>query len=374
MHKYTYGLLINLFVIAADSAIANAQEVSEQFRRLDRNKNGELTKDEFPCPLFDQIDINKDGRVTAEEDQIFIERNRNGSGPKTQIAMVPDSIKAELDIPYANTINPRQRLDLYLPKSPKSDKALPLVVFIHGGAWQAGDKRGGLATVAPLVESGEYAGASIGYRLSGEKIWPAQIHDCKAAIRFLKANAKKYNLDPDRIGVTGTSAGGHLVSMLGTSGDISELEGSLGENTNMNSRVACVVDQFGPTELLAMGGSHDNANSPESNLVGGPLQQKADEARNASPTSYVSKDDPPFLLIHGTSDSVVLYNQSELLATALKKVGVEAILVPVTNAGHGNFGTPEVANRLRAFFDKHLLKRIVSVSDEPIQPRVSVSR
>lgn len=345
-----------------------AQETSEQFRRLDRNKDGKLTKEEFSGPLFERIDSNQDGVVTAEEDQRFVRRRPGGPAPQGQPQRTPEGVKAELDIHYAATDNPRQRLDLYLPKSPNSDKPLPVVVFIHGGGWQNGDKRGGIGTVGQLVETGEYAGVSVGYRLSGEAIWPAQIHDCKAAIRWLKANAKKYNLDPDRIGVTGTSAGGHLVAMLGTTGDVAQLEGSLGEHTGLSSRVACVVDQYGPTELLAMGGRHDDAGSPESKLIGGAIQENKDATRAASPTSYVTKDDAPFMLIHGTNDPTVPFHQSELLAAALKKVGVEALLVPVTGAGHGNFASPEVASRLKAYFDKHLLGRDVTISTEPITP------
>ena len=302
-----------------------AQETSEQFRRRDRNQDGKLTKDEFPGPLFDQIDTDKDGIITAEEDRAFVKRQVAGLG---QPQSIPESIKAELDIPYAGTENPRQRLDLYVPKTTKGDKPLPVVVFIHGGGWQAGDKRGGFGTVRPLVMTGEYAGVSVGYRLTGEAIWPAQIHDCKAAIRWLRANARKYNLDADRIGVTGNSAGGHLVAMLGTSGDVPELEGALGEHVKESSRVACVVDQYGPTDLLTMGGSHNNPNSPESRLVGGgAIQENQDAARKASPITYVSKNDPPFMLIHGTSDPVVPFNQSELLAAALKNVGIEALLL-----------------------------------------------
>ncbi len=221
--------------------------------------------------------------------------------------------------------------------------------------------------IGPLVESGDYVGVSVGYRLSGESIWPAQIHDCKAAIRWLRANAKKYNLDPEKIGVTGTSAGGHLVAMLGTSGDVPDLEGKLGDHLKESSRVQCVVDQFGPTELLTMGGRHNNANSPESKLVGGAIQENKKAAQNASPTSYVSKDDPPFLFIHGTKDPAVPFNQSERLQEALKKADLESVLVPVTGGGHGGFPRDEVAERMRQFFDKHLRGKDIKISSEPIE-------
>lgn len=345
----------------------SAEEASPQFRRLDRNQDGKLTKEEFSSPLFERLDQNRDGIVTAAEDQAFIKRKggtlRGGRPNRT----VPDTVQSELDIPYANTDNPKQRLDLYLPKQPKQKQPLPVVVFIHGGGWQNGDKSGDWRTLEPLVSTGEYAGVSIGYRLSGEAIWPAQIHDCKAAIRWIKANAKQYNLNPERIGVTGTSAGGHLVAMLGTSGDVANLEGTLGGHTDQNSRAACVIDQYGPTELLAMGGRHDRPNSPESKLVGGAIQENQAAARAASPTSYVSANDPPIMIIHGTEDPAVPFSQSKILVAALSKAKVENVLIPVTGGGHGNFRSDEVPNRMKAFFDKYLLEREVEIDTTPIQ-------
>lgn len=359
--RFTAATLLTFLLAMSD---VHAQETSEPFKRLDRNQDGKITKDEFSGALFKRIDSNKDGVLTAEEDQAFSRRRPAGHGAQVRI---PDTIKAELDLPYAGTENPRQKLDLYLPQTRNDDKPIPVVVFILGGAWQAGDKRGGFGAIGPLVESGEYAGVSVGYRLTGEAIWPAQIHDCKAAIRWLRANAKKYNLDPEKIGVTGTSAGGHLVAMLGTTGDVPELEGKLGEHLMESSRVTCVVDQFGPSDLLAMGGSHNNPNSPESKLVGGAVQETQEVAREASATTHVSKEDPPFLLIHGTSDNLVPFHQSELLYEALKKGGVDSTLVPVQGGGHGNFGTREVAERVRQFFDKHLRGQDVVISAEPIK-------
>jgi acetyl esterase/lipase len=281
---------------------------------------------------------------------------------------IPDSVRVELDVPYAATENPRQRLDLYLPKRAANQKPLPLVAFIHGGAFRAGDKRTGWPMIARLVTSGEYAGASIGYRLSGEVTWPAQIHDCKAAIRWLRANAKKYNIDPDRIGVIGTSAGGHLVAMLGTSGNVAELEGTLGEHRETSSRAACVVDEFGPTDFLALYGGHNmSPDNPEAQLIGGPLGGKPDAARSASPIIFVSADDPPILVIHGTMDPAVAFNQSERFAAALKKAGVDVTFVRVEGAGHGNFRNPEVPRRVQLFFDKHLRGLDVTIPDEPIE-------
>jgi acetyl esterase/lipase len=276
-----------------------AQESSERFQRADRIQDGLSSPDEQQ-----KLDLE---RSTAKD--------QPSGGQRQRIA---DSVRAELDLPYAGTDNPRQKLDLYLPKSPKAHGPLPVVAYIHGGGWEEGDKRDDFGTVRPLVESGEYAVVCIGYRLSDEAIWPAQIHDCKAAIRWIRANAKKYNLDPDRIGVMGESAGGHLVAMLGTSGDVTALEGNLNKHVGTSSRVACVVDLFGPTDFL-MGSDlldligfspFDDPTSPVFRLIGGPLTKNKDKARDASPITYVSKDDPPFMLIHGTHDLVVPFVQS----------------------------------------------------------------
>lgn len=278
-----------------------------------------------------------------------------------------DPLRVLSDLPYAASDNPRQRMDLYLPQRPSTDDPLPVVVVIHG-AFQNPDKKSGSGLARAMASGGDFAAASIGYRLSDEAQWPAQIHDCKAAIRWLRAHAKEYNLDPDRIGVIGPSAGGHLAAMLGASGDVPELEGTLGEHRDVSSRVSCVVDLFGPTDLLALGEKHDRAGSPESRLLGGPLPERRELARQASPMTYVTPDDPPFLIIHGTNDPVIPFKQSESFIAALKKAQVDAWLVPVQGGVHGNFRTPDVAARFYAFFDKHLRDADVEISTEPIAP------
>lgn len=365
MPHRTLAVLIILF---ACSPLA-AQELSERLQRFDRNQDGKVTKDEFPqdrLSIFNRLDKNEDGVVTAAEEQGYVSK-KQPKKDKGRTAAVPDTVRVELDIPYAATENSRQRLDLYLPKNPKSEKPLPVVVYVHGGGWHSGDKGGGYRQVGPLVESGEYVGVSIGYRLTQEAIWPAQIHDCKAAIRWLRANAEKYNLDPDRIGLIGTSAGGHLVAMLGTSGDVKSLEGNLGAHQEVSSRVDCVVDFFGASDLTALGSRHDGPDSPPAKLIGGEIKENKDKALNASPITYVSEDDPPFLMIHGTDDPLVPYSQSELLDAALKKVKVESLLIPVVGGGHGVSGSTEPQDSMKAFFDKHLLGKNVSISTEPIK-------
>jgi len=247
----------------------------------------------------------------------------------------PEGIKVERDLAYVPGGHERQKLDLYLPEK-KSDAPLPLIVWVHGGGWQGGNK--GNPPGLWLVKKG-YALASINYRLSQHAKFPAQIDDCKAAVGWLKANAKKYNLDPRHVGAWGASAGGHLVALLGTTGN-----------------VQAVVDLFGPTDLLALAGKRGDAESPISKLLGGPAQEHEKEAKQANPITYVSKDTPPFLILHGDKDTLVPLSQSQLLVDALKKAGVEARLITLKGAGHGGeaFGKPEVRQAVDDFFDKHL--------------------
>ena len=264
---------------------------------------------------------------------------------------LPEGTKVYRNLEYVQGGHERQKLDLYLPE--KADGPLPVIVWVHGGAWLAGSKDGG-GPALPFVGKG-YAVAAINYRLSQHATFPAQIEDCKAAIRWLRANAKTYNLAPDHIGVWGASAGGHLVALLGTSGDVKDLEGKEGP-TDQSSRVQAVVDWFGPTDLTKMGGSHDQPNSPEARLLGGPVQDNKDKAARASPITYVAKDNPPFLILHGDKDPTVPFSQSVLLAEALKKAGVEVTLQPVKGAGHGGreFSSAENLKLIEEFLDRHL--------------------
>ncbi len=268
--------------------------------------------------------------------------------PKTP--RIPEGTKVHKNLEYVANGHKRQRLDLYLP--PKAKKPTPVIIWIHGGGWRNGSK-----DRCPAIRfvNDRFAVASINYRLSQHAIFPAQIHDCKAAVRWLRANAKKYNLDSDKFGVWGSSAGGHLVALMGTSGDVKELEGK-GGNQKYSSRVQAVVDWYGPTDLTKMGTWHNGPKSPEALLIGGPVQKNKDKAAKANPINYVTKDDPPFLIMHGTKDKVVIPNQSELLVAALKKAGVSVDYRPIEGAGHGGkeFFSRENQQLISNFFDKHL--------------------
>jgi acetyl esterase/lipase len=261
------------------------------------------------------------------------------------------------DLIYAHR-SAQHRLDLYRPDSVGR---CPLIVWVHGGAFRSGDKAEG-APLA-LVDHG-YALASVNYRLSQEALFPAQIHDVKAAVRWLRAHADQYRLDPDLIGAWGPSAGGHLVAMLGISAGIAALEDlSLG-CAEYSSAVQAVVDWFGPTDFLQMDAQavpgslmlHDPPDSPESQLVGGPIQKRPDRVAQANPVTHIRGGHPPFLIQHGTRDLLVPCGQSQLLHDALTAAGSPSTLELLPGAGHGGpaFDRPEMLLRVVAFFDQHL--------------------
>jgi acetyl esterase/lipase len=285
---------------------------------------------------------------------------------KVAAPKVPDSVVYERDVQYGAAGDRALKLDVIRPRA-ESKSPRPVVVWIHGGGWSGGDKSSGLGLLMSYALRGDYVCFSVGYRLSGEAKWPAQIHDCKAAIRWIKANAEKYNIDPQRIGVWGSSAGGHLVSLLGTSGDVKELEGNNG-SPDRSSRVACVVDFCGPSDLpnFFKAKNDGGARRPIVGLLGGTVEEKAAEAVAASPVTYVTKDDAPILIVHGTEDFLVPIAQAETLYDAARKAGVEATFIKMDGGGHG-IGGPEIARRVTAFFDKQLLGKKADVSVEPIK-------
>lgn len=280
-------------------------------------------------------------------------------------------VEVKLDQPYAGNSNLKQMVDLYLPKKRSSDKPLPVVALIHGGGWINGDRIGYSAFAIQLARTGNYAVVGVGYRLTNEAHFPEQIFDCKAAIRWIRGHAKEYNLDPERIGVMGSSAGGHLCSLLGTSGDVKDLEGSEGEFTTLSSRVQCVVNQCGP-EDFTKALMFDKEGKPivddpaVKGLLGGTYEEKHAEAVAASPITYVSKDDPPFLNMQGTEDKRVAYANAEAIQAALQKAGVTTYLIPITGGGHGSVNHPEGKKRAEAFFEKYLRGQDVTIDTTPI--------
>lgn len=347
--------------ITTPTVRVNPQEETKWWiEARDKNADGKLSREEYPermRPGFRRADANADGLVSQEEQLAYRGINKD--------------ILDLRDLPYAGTDNPRQRLNLHLPKDPKSDKPLPVIVFVHGGGWRKGDKSSGANHLLRFVETREYAAVSVGYRLTDEAQWPAQIHDCKAAIRWIKAHASEYFLDPAKIAVWGTSAGGHLVSMLGTSGDVKELEGTLGKHLDQDSRVTCVVNYFGPQNFVTMirqPSSIDRTQGrdyPEALLLGGPVPEREGVAKEASPVTHISAGDPPFFTAHGTKDQLVPFAQAEELHADLTKAGVPSILQEITHGGHG-FRSVDLDQRVKRFLDLHLLGIEVEILSTPI--------
>jgi acetyl esterase/lipase len=258
------------------------------------------------------------------------------------------------DIPYAEVNGKKLLLDLYLPEG--IDKP-PLVVFIHGGSWRAGSRKDCLLTWA--VAKG-YALASIDYRLSQEAVFPAQIFDCKGAVRWLRAHATEYGYDASRIAVSGASAGGYLAALLGTSGGEASLEGDVGGNATESSRAQAIVDFYGPTDFILRAEEQpkftDEPGGSVYGLLGHGVKTDPEGAKLASPAFHVTADDPPLLAIHGTKDPQVLPNQSERLCAAYRGLKLENALRPVEGAGHGGpeFVLPDVQEVIANFLDRHL--------------------
>ena len=271
---------------------------------------------------------------------------------------ITEAGRIERDVIYGKGGDVELKLDLYFPKT-ASDKPLPTVMYVHGGGWRNGDKAGGagMMAVQDLLRRG-YLFASINYRLAPEHKFPAQIEDVKCAVRFLRAHASEYKLNPNRIGAIGTSAGGHLVALLGVSAGVTDLEGK-GGWSDQSSRVQAVADLFGPTDLtMGAGGRAEQLGE----TVFGAKSVDDPVLKRASPVTYVSKENPPFLMMHGDKDPVVPLRHSEKLLEKLKAAGVASTLVVVTNAGHGfapaggepNPSRAEIGRMIADFFDKSL--------------------
>ena len=269
----------------------------------------------------------------------------DGGPPEGSFGTAPAPTHANLA--YAD-VSDAQVLDLWLPEGATS--ATPLVIYIHGGAFQFGDKGMVGGKVQPLLDAG-FAVASLDYRLSGEATFPAGAQDVKAAVRWLRANADTYDLDPDRFATWGESAGGHLASLVGTSGGQETVldDPALG-NADVSSEVQAVVHWYGPTDFLLMDTqaaepsgcpspeSHDPADSPESLWVGAPIQDVPETVSEANPITYIADATalPAFSIAAGDADCNVPYQQSEILAEALTEAGEDPQLTILPGATHAD--------------------------------------
>jgi acetyl esterase/lipase len=265
-----------------------------------------------------------------------------------------DGVQVSRDLEYGRVGEKSLLLDLYTPEG--AGGPWPIIVGIHGGGWFQGSKADGQGSW--LARHG-YAVAVIDYRLTSDAIYPAQLVDCKSAVRWLRANSTKFNLDGDHIGAIGHSAGGHLVSLLAVTSDVKDLE--QGNHLDASSRIQAACPISGPSDLLQMDAhappdapvKHDAPGSPEARLIGGAIQEHKEQAAKANPITYVTADDPPLLIVHGTNDPIVAFHQSELLYAALRKAGVNATLLPVQGAEH-MVPASDCNARIVEFFDAHL--------------------
>jgi acetyl esterase/lipase len=265
-----------------------------------------------------------------------------------------DGTRVLLGVPYAAL--PRARpleLDLWLPA--EGPGPVPVVVFLHGGGWRVGSRHepgplfaGARPTPFEQVARAGIAVASADYRLSGEARWPAQLHDAKAAVRWLRFRAGELGIDGDRIAAWGESAGGHLAELLGLTIGDPALEGDVGV-TGPPSQVCAVVAWYAPSDLPAMaadtGTDPLDPDRPEAQLLGAPPDVVPEAAAQASPVTHVTQASPPFLLLHGSDDRAVTYVQSEKLYRALTEAGVDAELTPYPGADHVWAGSPGAAEQ-----------------------------
>lgn len=296
------------------------------------------------------------------------------SRPAEQAPRQAPGVRAERDLPYVMGGDEAQKLDLYLPEKPAAGP-LPLIVCVHGGGWRGGSKD--WCPMLPMVARG-YAVASVEYRFSQKALFPAQIQDCQAALRWLRANRGRYGIDPDHVGVIGASAGGHLVALLGTAGGKKAFD-PIGGHEDQSDRVQAVCDFYGPTDFTTVvRQAADDPNvrnifafntpsDPYSCLIGTSLDADRSKTDAVSPVHHVSRGNPPFLILHGTHDALVPFAQSEELAAALRAKNVPVLLQKLPGSGHGGpaFGKPAVTAMIQNFFDRHLKGAAVAVDLVP---------
>lgn len=338
-------LLFSTSVFAQQPGAFNFERLTD---RHDSNNDGVISKAEFKGnpKLFEQFDANQDGNVTEAEFNEGLKQARKKQQlrqPRTRKA--PEGVTVRRDLVYGHEDGQDLVLDLYLPADTNSTP--PLMVWIHGGGWKSGDKANVNPAILRLSTEG-YAVASINYRLQDLMIHPKNIHDCKGAVRWLRAHAEQYGYDPERVAVGGGSAGGHLALLLGLSSGFHELEGSVGGNTNQSATVSAIVDFYGPSELTIFSKKDARFNNAHEFFP--------EQLKHASPLTYLTIDDPPVLIFQGDKDKTVPMQQSELVHERYQAIGLESHLHILKGAGHGGrvFSDETRYQQIKAFLDRHL--------------------
>lgn len=261
--------------------------------------------------------------------------------------------KVERNVTYCSPGGKAQVMDLYYPETPGP---WPVVIYIHGGSWSGGDKSE-VTRWSPLLLEQDFLVVSVNYRLYPEAKFPAMIKDVKCAVRYLRAYARQYNIDPGRIAAMGHSAGGHLAALLGASD--TDAGWDKGEFSDQSSRVQAVIDIAGPADLTR---PFPNLSDSIRQVFGDPSGSDDPRLVQASPVHYVTPDDPPFLILQGDFDEYVPFEQAEILKAQLKSAGVPSKLVMVQNADHllhdvGLGMSPskeEIDQTIAAFLNKYL--------------------
>ncbi len=366
--KVQISFLSFVFLLAFGSGSVHAQSRSPQLERLlkaDTNEDGKISSEEAPARMkqnFARLDSNGDGFLDQTELEALAERmssrtgnsQNNNSGGGRAAGPVPEGVTVKKDIAYREG-NPMWVLDLYLPEGAAPEGGRPGLVVVHGGGWKNGDKAGGMWSSIPAGYAAKgYVAIGVNYRMYPEVGMLDCIADVKCAVRWLRAHAEEYGLDSDRIGAYGNSAGAHLVSILGLTSKEAGLEGD-GPYKDVSSQVQAVCASATPADFIHWS-SNQPASIPALTQGGGEMEENA---KKASPVTYVSKDAPPFLLVHAKDDRTVPYQQGRDLSEKLKAAGADVTLMSYDDGGHGVFGAKqkETHPAMAEFFDRVLRKK-----------------